>query len=319
MKYLLTVICIALSATLFAQSPRLDSTRVDTTQFVKIGGSKQFISIKGNKSKPLMLYLHGGPGAASASHREQITHILEEHFLVVHWDQRGSGKSSIGNLKSPTLSVMKQDTEDILEYLLEAFQKDKMIVVANSWGTVLGFHLATEYPNKIASLVAVSPVLDNQKSQNTAQAKLIKHYKARNKKEAVRQLKAVHIPYENVEDMAVQFKWISDYKGTPIPENEFGQYMKFFKEWEPQWMPLYKELYSIKALKHRTLFKIPVYVFIGEDDLTTGFELTQKFYERLEAPKKQLFRLKNVGHQIPMYKSVEMQNLIYNVLAKANK
>jgi pimeloyl-ACP methyl ester carboxylesterase len=319
MKYLLTVICIALSVTLFAKSPRPDSKRVDTTQFVKIGGSKQFISIKGKKSNPLMLYLHGGPGAASSSHREQITHILEEHFLVVHWDQRGSGKSSLGNLKSPTLSVMKQDAEDILEYLLEAFQKEKMIVVANSWGTVLGFHLVTEYPNKITSLVAISPVIDNQKSQDATQVKLIKHYRARNNKEAVGQLKAVHIPYENVEDMAVQFKWISDYKGTPIPENEFDQYMKFFKEWEPQWMPLYKELYSINALKHRTLFKIPVYVLIGEDDLTTGFELTQKFYKKLEAPEKQLFRLKNVGHQIPMYKSVEMQNLIYHVLATANK
>ncbi|TLF44429.1 alpha/beta fold hydrolase [Maribacter aurantiacus] len=319
MKYLFTAICIVLSCTLIAQSPRLDSKRVDTTQFVKIGDSKQFISIKGNESKPLMLYLHGGPGAASASHREQITHILEEHFLVVHWDQRGSEKSTLGNLKAPTLSIMTQDAEDIFEYLLEAFHKDKMIVVANSWGTVLGFHLATEYPNKIASLVAISPVLDNQKSQNTAQAKLLKHYRERNNKKAVGQLKAVHIPYENVEDMAVQFKWISDYKGTPIPANEFVQYMKFFKEWEPQWMPLYKELYSINAIKHGTHFKIPVYVIIGEDDLTTGFELTQKFYKKLEAPEKQLFRLKNVGHQIPMYKSVEMQNLIYNVLAKANK
>ncbi|MFX0557718.1 alpha/beta fold hydrolase [Maribacter sp. CXY002] len=222
MKYLFTVICIALSCTLFAQNPRLDSKRVDTTQFVKIGGSKQFISIKGNKSNPLMLYLHGGPGAASSSHREQITHILEEHFLVVHWDQRGSGKSSLGNLKSPTLSIMKEDAEDILEYLLEAFQKGKMILVANSWGTVLGFHLASKCPNKIASLVAISPVIDNQKSQNATQSKLIQHYRARNNREAVRQLKAVYIPYENIEDMAVQFIWISDYKGTPILENEYG-------------------------------------------------------------------------------------------------
>lgn len=319
MKHLLTTIFIVLSYNLFGQSPIINSNSIDTTQFVKIGGIKQFMSIKGNKSNPLMLYLHGGPGAATSSHRQQITNLLEEHFLVVHWDQRGSGKSVKSNLKSPTLSEMQQDAEEILLFLLKEFNTDKMVLVANSWGTVLGFHLALKYPNNIASLVAISPLIDNLKSQNLTNNKLIDHYNEHNNIEAVKQLKAIHIPYENVDDMAIQFKWISNFKGAHIPDNEFKHYLKFFKEWEQQWMPLYKELYAINLLKHKTVFKTPTYILIGEQDITTSFELTEEFFKKLEAPKKQLLWLEGVGHQIPMYKSEEMQDLICNILLKAKK
>ncbi|MDF0716416.1 alpha/beta hydrolase [Muricauda sp. 334s03] len=319
MKHLFITIFIVLSHGLFGQESMVGSNNIDTTQFVRIGGIEQFISIKGNKGNPLMLYLHGGPGAATSSHRQQITNILEEHFIVVHWDQRGAGKSLNANLKPPTLSVMKQDAEELLLFLLKEFNKDRIVLVANSWGTVLGFHLALKYPNNMESLVAISPLINNQKSQNLTNKKLINHYNEDNKIEAVKQLKSIHIPYEKVEDMAIQFRWISDFKGVHIPDTEFNQYMKFFKEWEQQWMPLYKELYSINFLKHKSVFKIPTYILIGEQDLTTSFELTEKFFKRLEAPKKQLFWLKDVGHQIPMYKSEEMQNLICNILLNDNE
>ena len=316
MKHLVIPIFIVLSCNLFGQSTKGNSSNIDTTQFVNIGGIRQFISVKGNRSNPLMLYLHGGPGAATSSHRQKITNILEDHFLVVHWDQRGAGKSLNSDLKPPTLSVMKQDAEELFLYLLKAFNKDKIELVANSWGTVLGFHLAQKYPSNIASLVAISPLINNEKSQKLTNKKLISHYKEYNNIEAVKELNSIHIPFEKVEDMATQFRWISDFKGTHIPEDEFKHYIAFFKEWEQQWMPLYKELYAINLLKHKTVFKIPTYVLIGDQDLTTRSELTEAFFKKLVAPKKQLFWLEDVGHQIPMYKSQEMKTLIYNMLVK---
>lgn len=319
MKHLITIIFIAFSYHLFGQSSIDTTNSIDTTQFVQIGGIEQFISVKGNKGNPLMLYLHGGPGAATSSHRQQITNILEEHFLVVHWDQRGAGKSLNGNTEPPTLAVMKQDAEEIMLFLLKAFDRDDVVLVANSWGTVLGFHLALKYPNNVASLVAISPLVNNQKGQKLTNNKLISHYNKQNNIEAVKQLKSIHIPYEDTEDMAIQFKWISDFKGARISDDAFEQYMEFFSEWEKLWMPLYKELYAINLLKHNPIIKTPTYVLIGEQDLTTSFELTEKFFRKLQAPKKDLFWLQDVGHQIPMYKSMEMQQLICHFLLNGDE
>lgn len=318
MKHVFITILIVLSGNLFGQESIVNLTSIDTTQFVNIGGIQQFISIKGYKNKPLLLYLHGGPGAASSSHRHQITNQLEADFLVVHWDQRGSGKSENSHKMQPNVLVMKQDAEEMLFFLMKAYQKNSIVLVANSWGTVLGFHLALKYPNNITSLVAISPLINNQKSQKLTNKKLIKHYNKHQKTNIVKQLKSIQIPYEKVEDMAIQYRWMSDFNGTYIPENEFNQYMTYFKKWEQQWMPLYKELYAINKLKHKTVFKIPTYILIGKQDLTTHFKLTEAFFKKLKAPKKQLFWLANVGHQIPMYKAEEMQRLLYTILVNNN-
>ena len=108
-KSFIVVLC---SIPIFHQ---IDAKEIDTTVMVSVGGIEQFISIKGREaSNPILLYLHGGPGAAVSSHREQVTGHLENHFVVVHWDQRGSGRTQKLNKGSltPSMARMKQDVEE---------------------------------------------------------------------------------------------------------------------------------------------------------------------------------------------------------------
>src|SRR5688500_6035326 len=93
----------------FAQSasPRSEATNVirelrrivapqgvERNEIQNIGGIKQFISIRGqDRRNPVLLILHGGPGFPTAPMAWWATRPLEEYFTVVHWDQRGSGKT----------------------------------------------------------------------------------------------------------------------------------------------------------------------------------------------------------------------------------
>ena len=66
---------------------------IDERRFVQIGGVQQWISIRGqNRENPVILVLHGGPGAPTSP---LPGHFLpwEREFTVVQWDQRGGGKS----------------------------------------------------------------------------------------------------------------------------------------------------------------------------------------------------------------------------------
>jgi len=61
---------------------------------LELNGRKQWISLRGwDKNATVLLFLAGGPGGTQmAAVRHELAE-LEKHFVVVNWDQPGSGKS----------------------------------------------------------------------------------------------------------------------------------------------------------------------------------------------------------------------------------
>jgi len=61
---------------------------------IELNSRKQWISLRGwDKNAPVLLFLAGGPGGTQmAAVRHELAE-LEKHFVVVNWDQPGSGKS----------------------------------------------------------------------------------------------------------------------------------------------------------------------------------------------------------------------------------
>ena len=59
-----------------------------------IGESRQTVQIRSRSPEaPILLYLAGGPGGSEMAWLRHFHPTLEEHFIVVHWDQRGAATS----------------------------------------------------------------------------------------------------------------------------------------------------------------------------------------------------------------------------------
>src|SRR5215472_5891102 len=94
---------------------------IEEAMYVKIGGIDQWIQIRGqDRDNPVLLCLHGGPGASWL----RLTTLFlpwEKEFTVVQWEQRGTGKSleSTGSSIASTMSVdrMTQDGIEVAEFL----------------------------------------------------------------------------------------------------------------------------------------------------------------------------------------------------------
>ncbi len=84
---------------------------------IELGKNKQFISIHGNSiENPILLMLHGGPGTAQIGFIRHFTAPLENDFIVVNWDQRGSGKSYKFKPDASTMCLNQfiEDTKEII-------------------------------------------------------------------------------------------------------------------------------------------------------------------------------------------------------------
>jgi hypothetical protein len=78
---------------------------------VPIGGHDQVMMIRVRSTEnPVLLYLAGGPGGTDlGAMRADVT--LEQHFVVVTWDQRGTGKSYTALDPTDTLTLEQMLTE----------------------------------------------------------------------------------------------------------------------------------------------------------------------------------------------------------------
>ena len=118
-----------------------NSAGINCLEKVSLGRISQWISIRGNDlSKPVLLFLHGGPGSANLAKLRDEIPALEDHFIVVNWDQRGAGKSY--NLafetRSLTLAQYISDAHELVLILKKRFNVNKIYLMGVSWGTVPG-------------------------------------------------------------------------------------------------------------------------------------------------------------------------------------
>ena len=108
---------------------------------VDINGHDQGLLIRGHSvDNPVLLYLAGGPGQSDLAFPRALFSELEENFTVVCWDQPGEGKSYAGFEPSSGLTLDRAvaDTIAVTNYLRERFDEDKIYVMGESYGSILG-------------------------------------------------------------------------------------------------------------------------------------------------------------------------------------
>ena len=99
------------------------------------------------KGKPVFI-LHGGPGGRCTPYYRRFFNPAK--FLIVIFDQRGSGKSKpLGEIRQNSTQDLIKDIEKLRVHL----NLDKIILFGGSWGSTLGLVYAEKYPNNISGMV----------------------------------------------------------------------------------------------------------------------------------------------------------------------
>lgn len=129
--------------------------RLKRLEPVTLGGTAQWLFIHGDTRNPLLLWLHGGPGSADIATAAFYGRALTEHFLVVHGDQRGAGKSGVDDAPPLTIDQLAEDAQELIVRLLHRFGQPDLYLVGHSWGSALGLVIARRVPGLIRAFTGV--------------------------------------------------------------------------------------------------------------------------------------------------------------------
>lgn len=302
MRYFLLFNLLA-AHSLFAQRP------IDTTAIFNIGGIKQYVRIKGKDvTKPLLLFLHGGPGSSLMQKTDKITGQLQQHFIVVNWDQRETGETLRLNrsTQSLTLQLFYNDTHDLIDTLLRRYHQSKLYLIGYSWGSGLGFHIADKYPGLLHAYIAVSPVINQWESERRS----LEMLKQEMGKKASKELSQVRIPFENAEQLYYHRKWLFKHDGQKFVSLSLRK--SFVEGWAITWFDVWSRVCDLNLFESLPVINCPVYFFAGENDQQTNQAITSAYFNKVIAPKKELFLFSNAGHGLPETHSAQFQETIIN-------
>ena len=91
---------------------------------------------------------------------------LEKHFVVVNWEQPGSGKSyHCMNRKYIFVQTYIEDGVALTEYLRERFGQEKIYLMGESWGSALGIFMIDNKPEYYAGFIGTGQMVDFAKTE----------------------------------------------------------------------------------------------------------------------------------------------------------
>ena len=307
---------------------------VNEEGFIKIGSIFQWVAIKGDDcANPVILMVHGGPGNPNTIFASLPYAPWEKEYTIVQWDQRGAGRTFMRNPATVdgvlTISGLAADGVEVAAYTAAHLQKRKMVLFGGSWGSALSVHMAKLRPELFAAYLSTGQLVNGRENETDSYRKLLALAKGANDTKTVAAIEALGAPpWTNPRNPGLFRKISRGYEAkviTATPKSWFAlapayQNEKMQADYEAgedySWIQ-YVGLKKGEGM-HATLdlyqlgtdFKIPVFMVVGQHDLTTTPEVARRYFDAIKAPQKEYFLLPLTGHD-PNPPMVEAQ---YNIL-----
>ena len=290
------------------------SDSIAVLEKIELGGIEQWILIRGRSiANPILLWLHGGPGAAQMPTAYRFNSVLEDEFIVVHWDQRGAGKSNSPEFDEKTMTVQQfiNDTRELTEYLTTRFGQDKIYLAGHSWGSQIGILTVYNHPEHYYAYIGISQLVDPREAQKLAYPWLEEQIELNNNKKDRQTLEKLGQPYYSAHSDYVTFAGLIDNYGGNMdigmgklalvalksPEYRLRDYYAWLQGATRGSGPMWEESQAFNAFEDVPSLNVPVYFFSGEKDRNTPLELVHRYFSLIDAQEgKEIVIFENSAH-----------------------
>ena len=312
---------------------------IDEGKYIEIGGQKQYILMRGeNKSNPVIIYLHGGPSSPDTYVTYMFSDELTDDYTFIAWDQRGCGRTYFNNYKedknnnTATFKQAEKDLDELVDYACKKFNKDKIIIMGHSYGTILGSEYAKNHPDKVEAYIGVAQVTSLEKTDIYNYNDALK--RAEDTGKSTEKLVDAYNLYQydsSLENLMNLRKQISKYHSVHVKDSETWQALTspYFGVDDFKWflkqigkMEDYFELNSqlfdytlgFDSFAEEREYEMPVYFISGSDDYICPVDSVREYLDFIKAENKNLFIMKGCGHNTQYARPKEFARIVKSCL-----
>lgn len=310
---ILSILVLALIRPTWTSAIKSNKNSINELKKIEINGAKHTLMIRGaDKNNPIIIYVHGGPGCPEIPYVKKYQDILEKKFTIVHYDQRGSGKSYefFKDYSNLSIDILVDDLLSITDYIRSTYKANKIILVGHSFGTNVGIRAAEKAPDKYLTYVGIGQVSDLVESELDSLEFCIEKAKAANELEDVKALESYRASIMNGSGLAPR-SYVRKYGGAARLIDENKDYsnglflgteynlldaIRFYRGVNISQKYLMGELLDNKLTKEITHLEIPCYFVSGRYDYMTSLKAAENYLNSIEAPSKEMVILDNSAH-----------------------
>ena len=291
---------------------------------VPIGGHDQAMMIRGTSTKnPVLLFLAGGPGGTELGAMRRHGQALEQDFVVVTWDQRGTGKSedTLDPTSTLTLQQAVSDTVEVSNYLRNRFGQDKIYVLGQSYGTIIGVLAAQQHPELYRAYIGVGQMVDPRATDGVFYQDTLAWARRTGDTALVAKLTAAGPPpYTDLLDYEPSLTNGDVYpydhshnsegaggftENLSVNEYTLMEQAHALAGFFDTFAVLYPQLQSIDFRKDATQLAVPVYLMEGRFEAPGRLGPAQQWFDLLQAPDKQWSTFDTSGHR-PLFEQPDL-------------
>lgn len=293
-------------------------------RMVRIGGKEQGVLMRGRSvDNPILLYLAGGPGQSSLPHPRVIFPDLEEDLIVVSWDQRGTGKSyaALDPVSALTPDQAIADTIELTNYLRERFDEEKIYLLGESWGTILGVLAAQQRPDLYHAFIGSGQMVNVAETDRRIYYNLLTSAGHSGDAALSEALLAygeppyADIPFANAFAMGQYEHLYQPYappasyieRGASTNIGPFGMLGSEYNLVEKvnvlrglidMFTVMYPQIQDIDFRRDAAKLDVPIYMLDGQAELAARRDLALEWFELLDAPIKRMYSFENAAHAV---------------------
>jgi pimeloyl-ACP methyl ester carboxylesterase len=299
-------------------APSVAGDPIERSEYLHVGGADLYLETRGaHRGAPVLLWLHGGPGGAERPLFRYFDAALEDRFVVAYWDQRGAGRSfdPAADPRDLTIARHLADLDEVVDHLRSTLREKAIVLIGHSWGGALALLYAHAHPQKLAAIIAVSPIVSTREQEKAQFDFLSRTAALRDDAEVLARLREIGPPpYRSAaaglatEKLAARYGAVFHREPNRLWVMASGVLRGLATPWEvPRFIranetsldAMHSELQTLDLFVGAASVETPVFLFLGRYDRHVDATIAASYLEKLNAPVKRAFWFENSAHNAP--------------------